>query len=90
MLSDYQCGFREGYGPEHCLITLIIKWQKSVENGGAFVAQLSDLSKAFDYSLQTHHMYSTLKRRGNGRFYVVSTWNTCGVFAGFLSWTSYC
>ena len=30
--------------------------------------------------LQTHHAYSTLKRRGNGRFHVVSTWNTRGLF----------
>ena len=30
-------------------------------------------------SLQTHHVDSTLKRRGNGRFHVVSTWNTCCV-----------
>ena len=27
--------------------------------------------------LQTHHVYSTLKRRTNGRCHVVSTWNTC-------------
>ena len=27
-----------------------------------------------------HHVYSMLKRRGNDRFHVVSTWNTCGVF----------
>ena len=27
-------------------------------------------------------MYSTLKRRGNGRFHVVSSWNTRGVFVG--------
>ena len=33
-------------------------------------------------SLQTYHVYSTLKRRGSGRFYVVSTWNTRGVFGG--------
>ena len=30
--------------------------------------------------LQTHHVYYTLKRLGNGRFHVVSTWNTGGVF----------
>ena len=30
-------------------------------------------------TLQTHHVYSTLKRRGNGRFHVVSIWNTRGV-----------
>ena len=32
-------------------------------------------------SLQTHHVDSTLKRRGNSRFHVVSTWNPRGVFA---------
>ena len=31
-------------------------------------------------SLQTLHVYSTLKRRGNERFDVVSKWNTSGVF----------
>ena len=31
-------------------------------------------------SLQTHHMYSMLKRHGDGRYHVVSTWNTRGVF----------
>ena len=35
-------------------------------------------------SLQTHHVDSTLKRRGNGRFRVVSTWNPRGVFVGML------
>ena len=33
-------------------------------------------------TLQTHHMYFTLKRRGNGRFHVDLTWNTRGVFVG--------
>ena len=31
---------------------------------------------------QTHHVYSTSKRYGNGHFHVVSTWNTRGVFVG--------
>ena len=35
---------------------------------------------SFHASLQAHHVYSTLKGRGNGRFQVVSTWNTRGVF----------
>ena len=34
-------------------------------------------------SQQTLHVYSTLKRRGNGRFHVNSTWNTREVFVGF-------
>ena len=29
---------------------------------------------------QPHHINSTLQRRGNGRFHVVSTWKTYGVF----------
>ena len=44
-------------------------------------------------SLQTYHVYSTLKQRGNGRFYVVSTCNTRGMFVGFtvkLQYFRYC
>ena len=39
-------------------------------------------------TLQTHHVGSTLKRRGNDRFHVVSTWNPRGVFVGYkhLKW----
>ena len=33
-------------------------------------------------SLQTRHVYSTLKQRGNDRFCVVLTWNRCGAFVG--------
>ena len=48
ILSKYQCGFRRGYNAQHCLTTLIKKWKKSVNNGGAFGALFTDLSKAFD------------------------------------------
>ena len=48
ILSKYQCGFRKGYSAQHCLISLIEKWKESVDNGGAFGALLTDLSKAFD------------------------------------------
>ena len=47
LLSKYQCGFRRGYNAQHCLISLIENWKKSVDNGGAFDALLTDLSKAF-------------------------------------------
>ena len=33
-------------------------------------------------NLQTHHVASTLKRRRNDRFHVVSTWIPRGVFVG--------
>lgn len=36
-------------------------------------------------TLQTHHMYSTVKRCGNNHFHVVSTWNGRSVFLGFVS-----
>ena len=31
-------------------------------------------------TLQSHHLYSSLKRFGNDRFHVISTWNTGGLF----------
>ena len=48
ILSKYQCGFRKGYNSQHCLITMIEKWCKSVDKGGAFGALLTDVSKSFD------------------------------------------
>ena len=48
LLYKYQCGFRRGYNAQHCFITLIEKWKKSVDNGGAFGTLLTDLSKASD------------------------------------------
>ena len=48
ILSKYQCGFRRGYNAQHCVMTLIEKWKKSADNGGAFSALFTDLSKAFD------------------------------------------
>ena len=46
--SIFQCGFRRGYNAQHCLINLIEKWKKSVDNGGAFGALLTDLLTALD------------------------------------------
>ena len=42
------------------------------------------LPKLIQVTLQTHHVDSTLTRRGNDRFHVVSTWNPLGVFVGNL------
>ena len=47
------------------------------------VSHKANIKLAFT-SLQTHQVDSTLKRRGNGRFHVVSTWNLRGVFVGLL------
>ena len=48
ILSKYHCGFRRGYNAQHCLMTLTEKWKKSVDNGGAFGALFTDLSKVLD------------------------------------------
>ena len=47
------------------------------------VSHKANIKLAFT-SIQTHQADSTLKRRGNGRFHVVSTWNPRGVFVGLL------
>ena len=52
-----------GYNSQHCLIILIEKWKKSVNNGGAFGALLNDLSKDFDY---LHHELLIAKQDAYG------------------------
>ena len=47
ILSQYQCGFREGLGTQHCLLLMLEKWSKAVDNKEAFVSFLTDLSKTF-------------------------------------------
>ena len=48
ILSKFQCGFRTGYSPQHCLLLMIDKWEKAVDNHKVFGAVLTGLSKAFD------------------------------------------
>ena len=44
---------------------------------------LTQILMGLHASLQIHHADSTLKRHGNDRFNVVSTWNPRGVFVRF-------
>ena len=48
ILSKYQCGFRKGFNAQHCLVSMIEKYKESMNNGGAFGALMTGLSKAFD------------------------------------------
>ena len=48
ILSQYKCGFRKGFSSQHCLVSMLKKWSKAIDNGGCFGALLTDLSKAFD------------------------------------------
>ena len=48
-LSKFQCRFRKGHGTEHCQLLMLEKSKKDLANKEAFVALLTDLSKAFDW-----------------------------------------
>ena len=48
ILSKFQCGFRKGYGTQHCLLLMLEIWKGATDNNKAFGALLTDLSKAFD------------------------------------------
>ena len=48
ILSKYQCGFRKNFSSQHCLILMIEKWKRSMDQKACCGAVLTDLSKAFD------------------------------------------
>ena len=47
-LSMYQCGCRKGMSAQNCLLFMIEKWRKCLDNKGKAGVLLTDLSKAFD------------------------------------------
>ena len=47
-LSDFLCGYRQGFSTQHALSTLIESWRQSLDCRGYSGAVLMDLSKAFD------------------------------------------
>ena len=47
-LSNYLCGFRKGYSTQYCLIAMLERWKKALDNQHLAGALLTDLSKAFD------------------------------------------
>ena len=48
LFFKYQCGFRQRFSAQYCLIAMLEKRKKSVKKGERFEALLTDLSKAFD------------------------------------------
>ena len=48
IFSKYQCGFRKGFSTQQCLLAMLEKWKRSIDNGRSFGALLTDLSKTFD------------------------------------------
>ena len=48
VFSKFQCGFRKGFNAQHCLLTIVEKRHKTLDEGGETGVVLTDLSKAFD------------------------------------------
>ena len=48
IFSKFQCGFQKGFNVQHCLLAMVEKWRKTLEEGRETGAILTDLSKAFD------------------------------------------
>ena len=46
IFNKQQCGFRKGYNTQQCLLKMLEKWKRSVDEGKVFGALLTDLSKA--------------------------------------------
>ena len=48
IFSECQCGFRKGFSTQQCLLAMLEKWKRAIDNGKCFGAPRTDLSKAFD------------------------------------------
>ena len=48
MLSKFQCGFRKGYGTQHCLLLMLEIRKGATDNNKAFGTLLTDCSKTFE------------------------------------------
>ena len=46
--SKFHCGFRKSFNAQHCLLGMVEKWCKTLNEGGERGAVLTDHSKAFD------------------------------------------
>ena len=61
ILSKFQCGFRNGFNTQHCLLLMIEKWKVAADQDQFFGALLTDLSRAFDcfsHDLQVAKLHS--------------------------------
>ena len=89
ILSKYQCGFRQGYNTQHCLLVMVEKWKAVLDKGGLGGALPTALSKAFDciihdlliaqlaaYGFDSHSLrfvFSYLNERNKEQKYIIPT-----------------
>ena len=62
-LSPYLCGFCKGYSAQYCLMIMLERWNKALDNKKIAGAILTDLSKAFDC---LHHGFLIAKLEAYG------------------------
>ena len=48
ILSKYQGGLQRGFSTQQCLLLMLEKWKRYVDNSKMFGALITNLSKAFD------------------------------------------
>ena len=48
IFSKYQTGFRKGFNTQTCLVVMLKKFRKWLDDGGEYTASLTHLSKAFE------------------------------------------
>ena len=46
--SKSQCGFKKGFSAQHCVSTILEKWESTADDKRNFGALFTDLSKAFN------------------------------------------
>ena len=34
IFSKFQCGFRKGFDAQHCVLAMVEKWRKTLDEGG--------------------------------------------------------
>ena len=52
IFSKYQCEFQKGFSTQKCLLAMLEKWKRSINNCKMFGGLLTDILKAFDH---LHH-----------------------------------
>ena len=89
ILSKYQCGFRQSYNTQSCLLMMVEKRKEALDKGGLGGILLMDLSKAFDctkhdllisklaaYGFDLHTLsfvFSYLNERNKEQKYIIPT-----------------
>ena len=46
--SKFQCGFWTGFNAHHCLLVMVERWRKTVDESGETRLVLIELSRTFD------------------------------------------